>query len=106
MTATLLITYIITLVLIFVLLWFEFRRNLMMFQQNSYRPERYRRWYLKTGESTNSPNLFAIILYLLGLTTFGVRNFAVACIGIFSLVMIIKLARRRYKKPLVMTKRA
>ncbi len=77
-----------------------------MFQQNSYRPERYRRWYLQAGESTSFPSLIAIILYLLGCTSFGIRNFTVACIGVFALIMIIKLARRKYKKPLVMTKRA
>ncbi|MDE6396919.1 MAG: UDP-N-acetylmuramoyl-tripeptide--D-alanyl-D-alanine ligase, partial [Muribaculaceae bacterium] len=84
----------------------EFRRNLMMFQQNSYRPERYRRWYNNSGESTSFPCLLAIILYLLGLTSFGVRNFTVACTGVFALVMIIRLACKKYKKPLVMTKRA
>ncbi|MDE6353273.1 MAG: hypothetical protein K2K88_09105, partial [Muribaculaceae bacterium] len=28
------------------------KRDLMMFQQNSYRPERYSRWASQTGEST------------------------------------------------------
>lgn len=106
MTTTLYLIYTLTIVFLFALLRYEFCRNLMMFQQNSYRTERYGRWYSKSGESTRFSMLIAIILFLFGLTGFGVQNFTVALIGIFALIVSILLARKKYKKPLVMTKRA
>ena len=44
--------YIIGFVLALTSLYFEFRRQLMMLQQNSYRNERYRRWLSESGDST------------------------------------------------------
>lgn len=44
------------------------KRDLMMLQQNSYRYDRFRTWMEQSGESTTMPRLFAMILFLLGLT--------------------------------------
>ena len=36
------------------------RRDLMMFQQNSYRPDRYARWAKQSKESTSFMRLFSL----------------------------------------------
>lgn len=85
----------------------ELRRCLMMLQQNSYRPERYRRWLKESGDSTSMLHLFGLIVFFLTLTPFC-RSFTATMVlcGVFALVSSVKLARRKYKKPLVMTMRA
>ena len=44
-----------------------FGRDLMMLQQNSYRNERYYRWFSQSGESTSTGRIFGCIglLFLL-----------------------------------------
>ncbi len=93
-------------VLMILVLIFEFRRDLMMFQQNSYRPERYLKWLRQSADSTSYTRLTAIFLFLFSMAGFTVAKVAVACISIFALVAGTSLARKKYKKPLVMTRRA
>lgn len=87
------------------LLIYELKRDMMMFQQNSYRPERYRRWLTASKDSTSYIRLFAVFLVLFSLAGFGMSRFATICITLFSIGASASLARRHYKKPLVNTKR-
>ncbi len=84
----------------------ELMRDLQMFQQNSYRPERYMRWLRSAGESTSLPRLVLLVLVFL---TLFLRADWMWC-GWPALVagafIALKLKRAKYKKPLVMTRRA
>lgn len=81
-------------------------RDLMMLQQNSYRNERYMRWFSQSGESTNLGRIFCCIALFFLLIT-RIPFFASAAIGIaVTVVQAVGLCRRKYKKPLVWTPRA
>ena len=84
----------------------ELRRSLMMFQQNSYRSERYRSWLSKSGDTTSMRRLCGFIVFFLVLTPFCPAKFAAGLIGIYAIVDAIWLMRQKYKKPLAMTMRA
>lgn len=101
-----LIITIVIFVLSYVALALSLRRDLTMFQQNSYRPERYRRWLRESGESTSGWRLGALIVFLFAGTRFCPENAGLGAVGVFSILYIISLARRKYKKPLAMTARA
>lgn len=82
------------------------KRSLMMLQLNSYRNERFTRWFNQSGESTTPWRLAAcialfltLVSHLPALITFGIASVIVIC-------NFIALCRRRYKKPLVFTPRA
>ena len=83
-----------------------YRRDLMMLQQNSYRNERYTRWINSSGETTRPVRIIGCIALFLIL----VYNIPFGITGIISSLTIIGcmifLSTRRYKKPLVMTRRA
>jgi len=82
------------------------RRDLMMLQQNSYRNERYTRWFNTSGESTRPARITGCIALFLIL----VHHLPFALTGLIAAIIIagcmISSARRHYKKPLVMTRRA
>ena len=86
----------------------ELRYDLMMLQQNSYRPERYRRWLSKSGDTTSFPKLFSYIIVLVWPNAFGshilpvVEVLAILLLGI---VTSRKMAVAKYKKPLAWTAR-
>lgn len=87
-------------------LWQVFARDLMMLQQNSYRNERYARWFQQSGESTNLGRIFCCVGLFMMLV-----NSIPALFGVWLSTMIViwqcvVLARRKYKKPLVWTPRA
>lgn len=84
----------------------ELRRCLMMFQQNSYRPERYRRWLAESHDTTSGWRLCGIIVFFIALTPFAPHKFSAALTTAFGLLCGLSLYRRKYKKPLVMTMRA
>lgn len=103
-----LITYLsILLILVaFTDLGMVLRRELMMFQQNSYRADRYIRWFKTSGESTSFGRLGALIA-LLFLLVYHIPYFIGAIIAIVILAaQALKLAKAKYKKPLVFTRRA
>lgn len=82
------------------------RRDLMMLQQNSYRNDRYTRWFNNSGESTRPARIMgciALFLILVHHIPFGLSAIVSA---IIIMCCMISLARRKYKKPLVMTRRA
>lgn len=87
-------------------LWTVFARDIMMLQQNSYRNERYYRWFANSGESTNIGRICCCV-GLLFLLVHHIPFFAGAAIGvIISVWQFVSLVRRKYKKPLVWTPRA
>jgi len=83
-----------------------FSRDLMMLQQNSYRNERYTRWFSQSGESTSTGRILCCIA-LMFLLVHHIPFFAGASIAvIITLGQLISLCRKKYKKPLVWTSRA
>lgn len=85
---------------------YELRRQLMMFQQNSYRPERYRAWLKASAESTSYWRLGGIIIFFFSFTRFTPHAGAEFLAGVYGVALAVTLALRKYKKPLVMTPRA
>lgn len=83
-----------------------FRRDLMMLQQNSYRNERYTRWFNTSGESTRPTRIMGCIALFLILVHHLPFAFTGLCAALIVAGCMISLARKRYKKPLVMTRRA
>ena len=84
----------------------EFRRDLMMLQQNSYRNERYNRWLHASQDTTSVMRLVSGAVVLASMSTLSVPFVGMILITVVSLVNIVTLSRRKYKKPLVMTQRA
>lgn len=86
-------------------LFFEFWRMLMMLQQNSYRNERFAHWLNTSADTTSMPRLMGMIVFFASLV-----NFVPALAGYVIMVLFFvcdawTLARKKYKKPLVWTKR-
>lgn len=82
------------------------RRELMMFQQNSYRANRYIKWFKMAGESTSFGRLGSLIA-LMVLLVYNIPHFIGAIIAIFILgFQAVNLLKAKYKKPLVFTRRA
>lgn len=82
------------------------KRDLMMLQQNSYRNERYVKWFNHSNESTNPWRLaacIALFLLLVNHLPHLLSAFLAAFILFFNLIFYI---RKKYKKPLVFTSRA
>jgi UDP-N-acetylmuramoyl-tripeptide--D-alanyl-D-alanine ligase len=85
----------------------QYSRCLMMLQQNSYRPERYRRYLKQSGESTSMMSLLSMVLFLGSAALVEREVFAAVAYAqiIFFVGVIVTLPRRTYKKPLVWTAR-
>lgn len=104
--------YIISgLAIMFAIMWIitlvpVIRRSLMMFQQNSYRPDRYFRWSSETGETTGIMNLCFLIGAFLPLAGMMPEILSLPADILIMLWWSIRLFRARYKKPLVFTARA
>lgn len=87
-------------------LFWELRRCLTMLQQNSYRNERYRRWMKQSGDTTSTANLLGMVAVLASASVFSNEVVGSMMILAASIFGIFRLARMKYKKPLVMTPRA
>lgn len=98
--------YIVAIVAALASVYFEYKRQLMMLQQNSYRNERYRRWLGESGDSTSLMRLVTLAVAMATLSTLSIPEVSMCMIAAVSVVNIITLARRKYKKPLAMTRRA
>ena len=96
---------IIAIVLAGVNLVLELTRDLMMLQQNSYRRERYMRWLRESGDTTSWLRLVSMAVLLMALSRLSGCGVMVAAPGLFALVSAMILWRRKYKKPLVWTRR-
>lgn len=84
----------------------EAKRDLMMMQQNSYRNERYMRWLKSSKDTTSYARLIGLCVGLIALVKFSFPIMGLMLIGVFSVVSASLLIRKKYKKPLVWTKRA
>ncbi len=84
----------------------EFKRDLMMLQQNSYRNDRYNRWLSSSQDSTSTMRLISGAVVLASLSTLSLPLISVDLVAVISIVNIFNLAGQKYKKPLVMTPRA
>lgn len=83
-----------------------YKRELMMLQLNSYRNERYVRWFNSSNENTSNLRIGSCIaLFLLLVYNLPFYATSIVAIGIL-LWIIISLAIAKYKKPLVWTNRA
>lgn len=100
------IPYVTIAIMVAVNLSKELSRDLMMLQQNSYRNERYRRWLSASGDTTSPWRLSALVIFLLSLSGFGLGKIAISLMGIFAIVHTVTLAGKKYKKPLVWTRRS
>ena len=96
----------VLLIVSYVALAMSLRRDLTMFQQNSYRPSRYRHWMSESGESTSGWRLGSMIIFLFAVTKFCPPKLGMIAVAVYSVLLIVSLARRKYKKPLAMTARA
>lgn len=84
----------------------ELKRCLMMFQQNSYRPERYSRWLTQSGDSTSMWRLGGLAILFLSLSTFGRPWISMTLAAAFGIACFASMAGKKYKKPLAWTARA
>lgn len=84
----------------------EFKRDLMMMQQNSYRPERYMRWLRTSADTTSIARMLGMCVFLAALVTFGTESWGMALMAAFAGGNFVVLSRAKYKKPLVWTARA
>lgn len=101
------ITYCLIAVIALSALVVELRRDLTMMQQNSYRPDRYRRWLSQSGDTASVGRLVAIAILFLGMSPFiASANVVMFLILAVTAWWTVKTLNIRYKKPLVMTKRA
>ncbi len=99
-----LVLYIVTFVVTLFYTAMEVKFQLQMMQQNSYRNDRYKRWYAKEGYASIS-NLITIFFFFLCFTDF----YKPLVLGVIALTLgykSIKAMQAKYKKPLVFTKRA
>jgi len=85
---------------------YELRRDLMMFQQNSYRLDRYRRWLGESADTTSAWRLIGLVIFFIALSAFSRIEAVLALVGVFSLARAWTLGHAVYKKPLVWTARA
>lgn len=86
-------------------MFFVYSRDLMMLQQNSYRNERYLRWYSQAKESTATGRLFCMVAFFLMVLGRVPAVLTYPAVIIILLWQTFSLARKKYKKPLVRTKR-
>ncbi len=84
----------------------ELKRDLMMFQQNSYRNERYRRWLAESKDTTSTMRLIGLVVLFISISIFARPAIAVALTATFGVWTIWSLWGRKYKKPLAWTARA
>lgn len=97
---------IITLIFILAGTTAELSRDLMMLQQNSYRPERYSRWLRESGDTTAPWRLLGVVVLFIALSLFRHALGAQALMLMFGGLTAWRLYRKKYKKPLVWTPRA
>lgn len=85
---------------------FEFKRDLMMMQQNSYRRERYMKWLSTSGDTTSVIRLCGMGVFLFSLVSFASWTMGMVAMVAFAGISGVRLLGAVYKKPLVWTPRA
>ena len=86
-----------------VYLWATMRYSVQMFQQNSYRTERYNRWLRSTGEWHSMMNIVSLIAGVTFLFTDHVA--ALAVFGVWMMIIAVAEFSIKYKIALVYTMR-
>ena len=86
-----------------VYLWASMRYSVQMFQQNSYRVERYNRWLKQTGEWHSRMNIAALLAAVCFVFTYHIA--ALAIFGAWMLVIATAEFSIKYKIPVVYTMR-
>ena len=84
----------------------NFKHDIHMLQQNSYRPERYWRWLRASGDMSSVWRMIDVAMILLLLAT-GLLPFQVASL-IIAIICVTKgflILNKKFKKPLVFTRR-
>lgn len=81
----------------------NFKRDIQMLQQNSYRISRY--WHWLDKNMVNTWRLFDVVMLFMLFSTLVPYNIAATVIAIVCLGKIAMILRKRSKKPLVFTKR-
>ena len=85
---------------------YELKRDLMMFQQNSYRPSRYRTWLSESKDTTSMWRLAALVIFFISISSFTHPYATVFLTVAFGLICTAHLRKQKYKKPLAWTARA
>lgn len=83
----------------------NFKHDIHMLQQNSYRIDRYWRWLTKSGDfasASRMANVCVLFLLFSTLLTTGVNAIIAACVCIGQSIWAL---RQKFKKPLVFTQR-
>ena len=93
---------------IFTIIWLLFlfatmRYSVQMFQQNSYRVERYNRWLRQTGEWYSRANILALLYAIIFVFTSHVA--VLALFAVWMLVIAIAEFSIKYKIPIAYTMR-
>ena len=101
-----LLFYIIIVLLAALNVVYEYKRDLMMLQQNSYKNDRYCKWLRVSSDTTSMWRLSGIIVFFMSLAGLGLEIIALPLIGLFSCAHAGVLAAKKYKLPLKWTKRA
>ncbi|MGN1266226.1 MAG: hypothetical protein ACI4UL_10465, partial [Muribaculaceae bacterium] len=82
------------------------KHDMQMMQQNSYRNERYIKWFKQSNESTSMQRLMALLATVFGATSICENSFYVILIVSAILVWTgVSELKKKFKKPLVFTKR-
>ena len=84
-------------------LWATMRYSIQMFQQNSYRVERYNRWLLSTGEWSMRSNVLSVVVAICTLFTSHWALLLVA--GVWMVVIAVAEFSIKYKIPIAYTMR-
>lgn len=82
----------------------NFKHDIHMLQQNSYRPDRYWR-YLRKDDLSSAWRLTDVALLLLLFSTLLFAQIKVILIAVVCIVKCVLIMRRKFKKPLVFTPR-
>jgi len=96
--------FIVIYVICVIYLALNFKYDLQMFQQNSYRPDRYWKW-LRSDIGSSWRLVDVASLFLLMATQLLDFRLSIFIVAIVCLVKTCMILRRKYKKPLVMTRR-
>lgn len=86
-----------------VFLWATMRYSVQMFQQNSYRTERYNRWLRQTGEWHSRMNIVALLAAISFAFTDHIAF--IVTFGIWMMVIAVAEFSIKYKLPVVYTMR-
>ena len=86
-----------------IFLWATMRYSVQMFQQNSYRTERYNRWLRSTGEWHSHMNIISIVAAVVFTLTSHIA--ALAIYGLWMMIIALSEFSIKYKIPIAYTMR-